>query len=492
MSRIWLVSLALAIALTWTVNLRAEETGYNLGIIVVKEKNVAENLRQRIIKGENFEDLAQTSSMGPNARRGGRLGTVTNDSLRGEYREALQGIKAGQVSKIVAIEDGYALLYLFPEDAAAASGAGSQLAPPSSPSSSSPPLLPSARQAQAGAAALAPPMPSGAEEQRMRFIVNPDTSQAINVDLLTLVVDALEFMQQGELKKAEASLLQAQSLDPDDDSVQLLLGVVREGLAGIYPSQAVAAMADAFSAMIGGNGEEALAQFNALGEQNPRFWQVFLMAGSLRLGIGDLDVALEQLNEAARLKPDYARIYLVIGNVYFAQFKGQDAEAAYVKALQMNPGMADGYYFLGRLYMAHGEVEFAEQEYRRALELNPLMYEAYNDLGSIYLYSKRPQEAEESFINALKINPGMAPALVNLGVLYVSQAKWDKAKSLFEMAVERSAVLPEAHYNLGLIFIHEKNWPDARNQLEIAGQLGYPVPEQIMKMLADGEAGGEQ
>jgi tetratricopeptide (TPR) repeat protein len=480
MSRFLLVSLALATALTWTVNLRAEGTGYNLGIIVVKEKNMAENLRQRIVKGENFEELAQTNSVGPNARRGGRLGEVKANSLRTEYRDALQGLKAGQVSKIVAIEDGYALLYLFPDGADAASGPAARPSPPS------------ARQAQSGAAALAPAMPSDGEEQRMRFVVNPMTSQAINVNLMTLVVDALEFMQKGELKRAEASLLQAQSLNPHDDSVQLLLGVVREGLAGTYSSQVTVAIADAFSAMISGDGEAALTQFTVLGEHNPRLWQAFLLEGSLRLSIGDLDAALKQLNEAARLKPDYARTYLVIGNVYFAQFKGQEAEASYVKALQMEPGMADGYYFLGRLYMAHGEVEFAEQEYRRALEINPLMYEAYNDLGSIYLYSKRPQEAEEAFKNALKINPGMAPAMVNLGVLYVGQAQWDKAKSLFEMAVELSPIIPEAHYNLGLIFIHEKNWPDARGQLEIAGQLGYPVPEQIMKMLADGEAGGEE
>jgi tetratricopeptide (TPR) repeat protein len=477
MRRILLVSLILLTALAWSGEVLAQDAEYNLGIIIVKDKALAESLRQRLGKGEDFEQLARDNSVGPNARRGGRLGVVKSSSLRGEYRNALQGLKPGQTSKVIAIEDGYTLLQVFSEAAAR-------------PRAEGPPPAVAAPRGSGPAANLAPPLPqSASEERRLRFMVNPVTSQAINIDLLGLVVDALEFMQKGELKRAAASLTQASSLAPNDDTAPLLLGLVEEGIAGNLSPQLVARMADAFGAMVSGEGPLALEIFTALGQEHPKLWQAHLMEGSLSLESGDLENALAQLRQVEQLKPDYARTYLVIGNVYYAQFKGQEAEAAYVQALQLNPGLADGYYFLGRLFMAHGQVEFAEQEYRRALEIDPLMYDAYNDLGYIYLYSNRPQEAEEAFVSALRVNPGMVPALIHLGILYASQSKWDKSKSLFELAIERNNLLPEAHYNLGLVYIHEKNWSQARAAIDQAANLGYEVPEAVMKMLTDGEAG---
>lgn len=450
----------------------AGEAQYNVGILIVKDKSLAETLRQRITKGESFEELAKINSIGPNARRGGRLGMVPASKLRPEYRQALVSMSHGQVSRVIPVEEGYTLLTLFPAES-------------SSPVAS--PAAPAQPQAAGRPAALpGQPQPDTLNTgDRMRFMVEPTTSESVNVNLLTELLNGLEFMQKSDLKRAETSFRNAIAIDPRDDSSQILLGMVQESLAGKYHPKVMVAVADAFTLMLQGEAVKSYEAFLAAGQQNPTLWQAKLMAGTLLLQMQQYEQAMALLNEVVKINPQYARTYLVIGNIYYMQLKGQDAEAAYVKALNLDPTLADGHYFLGRLYMGYGEVEFAEQEYKRAIEQDPSLYDAYNDLGTIYMYANRYTEADEYFHRALKVNPGMVPALVNLGILYANQGEWDKAQNYLELAVDMPVIMPAANFNLGLVYMQQGKWEKAREQIDLAAGAGHPVPEAVLKMLEE-------
>lgn len=473
MRRITVASLALLFCLTVCTSLWAGEAQYNVGIIVVKQKSLADNLRQRILKGESFEKLAQENSIGPNARRGGRLGMVPAGKLRNEYRQALSSLQPGKVSNVIAVEEGYTLLTVFPPERAASP-------PPVSATSSAPQHSAVPPVATAGAATA-----GAATGETLRFMVEPTTAEAVNVGLLTEVLNGLEFMQKNEIKRAEDAFQKALTYDANDDSSQLLLGMVQESLAGKYHPKVMAQMADAFMAMLQGEGVKAYEMFLKLGKENPTFWQAKLMEGTMLMDAQQFDQALATLQEVTQIKPDYARTYLVIGNIYYYQLKGQEAEAAYVKGLQLDPDLADGYYFLGRLYWGYGEVEFAEQEYKRAIELNPMLYDAYNDLGSIYMYANRINEAVEYFHRALTVNPGMVPAMINLGILYANQKQMDKALEWLQKAVDMPVIMPAANYNFGLVLMELKQWDKAEEQINLAGGAGYPVPEAVYQMLKE-------
>ena len=486
MRRISVLGLALLLGVTFSVSSIAAEAQYNVGIIVVKQKSVADALRARIQKGENFEELALANSIGPNARRGGRLGMVADSKLRSEYRQALAGMMPGQVSRVIPVEEGYTLLMLFrpestPDPSSSQSVGTPGIAPPTSttPSTTSSfvPSTPPASGSASGTASV-----SG---ERTRFMVEPTTAEAINIGLLTEVLNGLEFMQKSDLKRAETAFQKATTIDPQDDSSQLLLNMVQESLAGKYHPKVMVAMADAFTSLLQGEAFTAYERFLSISQQNPSLWQAKLMVATMLMESRQWDDALVAMQEVVKIKPDYARSYLVIGNLYYYQMKGQDAEAAYVQAINLDPALADGHYFLGRLYMGYGEVEFAEQEYKRALDLNPMLYDAFNDLGTIYLYANRYKEAEEFFNNALAVNPGFVPAMINLGIMYANQKQWDKARAQLEKAVEAPVIMPAANFNLGLVYMQLGMWSQAEEQVNLAAGAGYQVPEAVFNMLKE-------
>jgi len=81
-----------------------------VGIIVAVSEEEAQRVLERLKHGEDFAALAKDKSIDPSASEGGYLGKLDPANLRRELREAVQGVAPGQVSGIVRIPSGYAIL----------------------------------------------------------------------------------------------------------------------------------------------------------------------------------------------------------------------------------------------------------------------------------------------------------------------------------------------------------------------------------------------
>ncbi len=97
-------------------------------MILVKSETEAVELRARIDAGASFEQLAREHSLDASAAFHGYLGRMNPADLRPEFRNALAGVDAGQISPVAAVGGAYALLQTIPEaeqawiDADAAAG----------------------------------------------------------------------------------------------------------------------------------------------------------------------------------------------------------------------------------------------------------------------------------------------------------------------------------------------------------------------------------
>ncbi len=87
-----------------------------LRIIVATSADDASRIIDRLNRDENFVALAEAESIDPSAAVGGFLGKIALSSLRPDLRNALQGLKPGQLSRVVQIPTGFAILKLV-EDA---------------------------------------------------------------------------------------------------------------------------------------------------------------------------------------------------------------------------------------------------------------------------------------------------------------------------------------------------------------------------------------
>ena len=116
---------ALAAAAAHAAQQPAEDV--TLRIIVVSTMAEAQRVVGQLQGGESFVALAQQVSLDPSAANGGLLGRVAVSALRPELRQAVQGLQVGQLSPVVQIPTGFAVLRVVPpsDDAGPAGAAPS-------------------------------------------------------------------------------------------------------------------------------------------------------------------------------------------------------------------------------------------------------------------------------------------------------------------------------------------------------------------------------
>src|ERR1700688_3384080 len=64
----------------------------NLQVIVVDSSGKAQEILDRLNKGEDFAGIAKSESIDPSGSQGGYIGLVEPSTLRPELREAVKGI----------------------------------------------------------------------------------------------------------------------------------------------------------------------------------------------------------------------------------------------------------------------------------------------------------------------------------------------------------------------------------------------------------------
>src|ERR1700722_15816488 len=88
-------------------------------LIVVNSAEDAQAIEARLKAGADFAVLAREASVDPTSADGGFLGKIDPASLRGELRDGLSAVQPGQLSKIVKLPSGYAILQVLTEAQAA-------------------------------------------------------------------------------------------------------------------------------------------------------------------------------------------------------------------------------------------------------------------------------------------------------------------------------------------------------------------------------------
>ena len=89
-------------------------SGIWLRLMVLSSLDEARNVADQLRGGADFAALAHARSIDATAVNSGLLGKVDPGTLRQELRDAVQGLQPGQISKIVKIPSGYAILKLLP------------------------------------------------------------------------------------------------------------------------------------------------------------------------------------------------------------------------------------------------------------------------------------------------------------------------------------------------------------------------------------------
>ena len=95
---------------------RAVSAEVILRIIVVSTADEAQRVAERLARGEDFVVLAREVSIDTTASRGGLIGKVVLTALWPDMRNVLEHLPVGQLSPIVQIPTGFAVLKIMPDE----------------------------------------------------------------------------------------------------------------------------------------------------------------------------------------------------------------------------------------------------------------------------------------------------------------------------------------------------------------------------------------
>ena len=84
-----------------------------LRIIVLETEDEARGVREELLRGGNFVALATARSVDPSAAVGGMLGRFDLSSLRPELRKAVAGLSVGDLSQVVPVPTGFAIVQVI-------------------------------------------------------------------------------------------------------------------------------------------------------------------------------------------------------------------------------------------------------------------------------------------------------------------------------------------------------------------------------------------
>src|SRR5688572_2405158 len=99
----------------------AQET-ISFRIVVVETEEAAARLLEQLARGENFVALAGKVSIDPSAAAGGLVGPVAIGDLRPQLRSVLDGLRPGEMSAVVRVPTGFAIVKRVPDSEADAGG----------------------------------------------------------------------------------------------------------------------------------------------------------------------------------------------------------------------------------------------------------------------------------------------------------------------------------------------------------------------------------
>jgi Zn-dependent protease len=84
-----------------------KEGDVRVAIIVVRGRESAINLRNKLLEGASFPELAMDSSIGPNSKIGGDIGFVSPTELNPNLRQAVSALAPNQFSGVIETPDGF-------------------------------------------------------------------------------------------------------------------------------------------------------------------------------------------------------------------------------------------------------------------------------------------------------------------------------------------------------------------------------------------------
>lgn len=205
-----------------------------------------------------------------------------------------------------------------------------------------------------------------------------------------------------------------------------------------------------FALLLGrmGHEDEAIRQYRLAIELKPEARYFRLNLGALLVRMGRADEAQEQFDTVLRTAPKDAEAINGLGNVAALRKKYREALDAYAKAIALKPTSAHFHFNRGQALFALGELPEAAEAFRGAIELNPEHVNAHVNLGNVLARERDLRGAAEQYRAALKLRPADGDVAARLTLVLSHLGDYGPAIEDLRAAVKAAPEAPGPANNL--------------------------------------------
>jgi tetratricopeptide (TPR) repeat protein len=278
-----------------------------------------------------------------------------------------------------------------------------------------------------------------------------------------------------------------------------------------YPEKVREQLENAQRALQEDKFSEALASYQLLAKNAPKFPMAHIGVGDASAKLGDYPSAITAFQHALKLiseLPQTKRIdfeptvQAKLATAYHRNKQLDAADAWFQKAVR---GAGENapvtwYVALGQIETERGNLEQARRYYIVAVQLYPDTTAAYNNLGHVLLKLNRIDEADAVFREALTLDKTLASAAFGRGEVAAKRGEFVVARRFYEQAIQESPHEPIFYKSLSDVLeklgnTEEANAARSRHQQALAEvyrqqahrfiekQQGQPALELLQKAL---------
>jgi tetratricopeptide (TPR) repeat protein len=170
----------------------------------------------------------------------------------------------------------------------------------------------------------------------------------------------------------------------------------------------------AYMLLDSGQAHEAAPLFERVVQLDASFSDAYFGLGQAALKLGDPDTACGALEEAVRRAPGDGEAKFWCARALYGAGDWPRAVALLRQTIALQPDFIEAHCDLGKALADLGDTEAAKRAYHQALILDPDCPDAHSGMGTIQLAYGERSLAEQSFRKALSAEPGLVMAHINI------------------------------------------------------------------------------
>jgi protein O-GlcNAc transferase len=306
----------------------------------------------------------------------------------------------------------------------------------------------------------------------------------MNPQLISILQQAIQYFQTGNLIDSERLLTQVIRLDPSNPPALQILGLMQASQGNLkeaarFLKKAAKLNSNDPSLMYNlgkvlsdlGDDSEALPFHEKATKLAPNNIDAWLNYSKCLAKVEKFSLALSAIEFVLNNEPNNAMAWNNKGAILKDVGRPADALQSYDIAIRLNPSFAEAFYNKGIALSALEKFSDAINCFNQALELHPNYYAALNNRGVAQSRLMMNEEALKSYNDSLTINPNYTEALINKAVTLTALKKYDESLSILSLIATQQPLNTTALVNQGIVYFELKQLDKALANFEYATSL---------------------